>query len=212
MFRCTASGLAIPPSIFVKKNSAQGFRAIILEDHLEANLGLGKVFFISIWDKAHTVPSSGPAYWASQEAVHQFGPIATIFKRVMEGLVQKSRSRTKKNNKRREQEPIRHEKECNECGERRFLCIRGLNGGRSLCLDCGLTWLRQQPLSGSIRCTECGNGWGVSKVWLTGQAGKNTICKNCYTRWDEYKKAVAYAGKEANEDEQGNKEDVHPAQ
>ena len=47
---------------------------------------------------------------------------------------------------------------------------------------------------------------------MTGPVGKNMICKNCYTRWNEYKKAVAYAGKEANEDEQGDKENEDPAQ
>ena len=108
MFRCTASGLAIPPSIFVKMNrqiltalfSRPGLPRNCLEEHLEAHLGLEGEFFTSIWEKAHTLPSSGPAYWASQEAVDQFGPVATIFKKVMEGLIQKSRAATKNKNKR----------------------------------------------------------------------------------------------------------------
>jgi hypothetical protein len=62
-----------------------------------------------------------------------------------------------------------------------LLCMRGPNGGRSLCLDCGRAWLRQQPSSGSKRCTGCGAGWRLSKEWLTDPVEKNTVCTRAGT-------------------------------
>ena len=47
---------------------------------------------------------------------------------------------------------------------------------------------------------------------MTGPAGIKTICKNCFTRWNEYCKAVEHAGTKADGDEQGDKGNIEPTQ